>query len=150
MELCSPCNLFIMLNKMLWLLCSRSRSASAEADRFFNELLRSDWIFKFWICVLISLLTLSCTVIKPRQSWKNSEGIVYDSQTQIRKKKCSHLLPLVCFIIYTCTGIRWVSLCVMSNQGCNICLAGFKDVIPHPHLAHCRQRAASLRHCFRN
>lgn len=62
----------------------------------------------------------------------NSEGIIYKSQLKWgRKKKSSHLLTVVQFIIYTCTGIRWVSLCVMSHQGCNICLAGFRDATPH-------------------
>lgn len=118
-------------------------SASAEEDRFFFfspiRLIIDCYLCVWedhpkWLCILLSR--------------NNSEGIIYKSKLKW-KKKCSHLLTVVWFIIYTCTGIRWVSLCVMSHQGCNICLAGFKDVTP-PHLARCRQCAPPIRHCFRN
>lgn len=128
MKFCSPCNLFTMLNKMLWLLCFPAvHSASAEEDRFFFFFPRSDWLLKCYLCVWEDHPKWLCILL----SRNNSEGIIYKSKLKW-KKKCSHLLAVVWFIIYTCTGIRWVSLCVMSHQGCNICLAGFKDVTPPP------------------
>lgn len=130
MTFCSPCNLFIMLNKMLWLLGS-------DSSLHFCRGRQSSFFFSLFLFFLIQLIIEALSVFGGPSymillAHNNSEGIIYKSQLKWgRKKKSSHLLKVVQFIIYTCTGIRWVSLCVMSHQGCNICLAGFRDATPH-------------------
>lgn len=140
MTFCSPCKLFITLNTMLCLFSSDSSPHFCQGTVFFQLFIfLNNWLLCLrddptWLCISLA--------------HNNSEGIIYKSQLKWGKKNSCHLLIVVWFIIYTCTGIRGVSLCVMSHQGCNICLAGFRDATPH--LAGCRQCALPLRHCFRN